>query len=181
MQAIVRQPNHRRRIDYVLVGCGMRIRTHTATSNPPSLPFDEPIDGVWASDHFGVPRGTSILNGSRFLGQQKLVIIRLDGARTTGGGDFCRSMVSWRSARTPNRRAGDMRHRTTHRELDARGHWVVPERRLSASLQGRSTRVSRASPSSGPSAGHPTQRCHVRGGRRAPLTVDLPDRPLTTA
>jgi endonuclease/exonuclease/phosphatase family metal-dependent hydrolase len=41
-----------RRIDHVLVRCG----SHGPTLEPRdcSLLFDEPVDGVWASDHFGV-------------------------------------------------------------------------------------------------------------------------------
>jgi endonuclease/exonuclease/phosphatase family metal-dependent hydrolase len=51
---IVGQPNHRRRIDYVLVGSwhahpGAHCRVTSA-----ELAFDRPVDGVWPSDHFGV-------------------------------------------------------------------------------------------------------------------------------
>lgn len=46
------KPRPGRRIDYILVRCG----THGATLNITGceLAFAEPIDGVWASDHFGV-------------------------------------------------------------------------------------------------------------------------------
>jgi endonuclease/exonuclease/phosphatase family metal-dependent hydrolase len=51
---IVGQPAHRRRVDYVLVGSwdahpGARCRIEAA-----ALVFDQPTDGVWLSDHFGV-------------------------------------------------------------------------------------------------------------------------------
>jgi endonuclease/exonuclease/phosphatase family metal-dependent hydrolase len=51
---IVGQPDHRRRIDYVLVGSwdahpGAGCRIEAA-----ALAFDQPTDGVWLSDHFGV-------------------------------------------------------------------------------------------------------------------------------
>jgi hypothetical protein len=51
---IVRQPNHRRRIDYVLIGSwhahpGAHCRVKSA-----ELAFDTPVDGVWPSDHFGL-------------------------------------------------------------------------------------------------------------------------------
>lgn len=51
---IVGQPEHRRRVDYVFVGSWdahphAHCRVHAA-----QLAFDQPVDGVWASDHFGV-------------------------------------------------------------------------------------------------------------------------------
>jgi endonuclease/exonuclease/phosphatase family metal-dependent hydrolase len=51
---LVRQPNHRRRIDYVFVGSAhahpdARCRIRSAT-----LAFDKPSEGIWPSDHFGV-------------------------------------------------------------------------------------------------------------------------------
>jgi hypothetical protein len=41
-----------RRIDHILIRCG----THGATLDIADcgLAFDEPINGAWASDHFGV-------------------------------------------------------------------------------------------------------------------------------
>jgi len=51
---IVRQPNHRRRIDYILIGSSHahpNARCHVRRAAPA---FDQPTDGVWASDHFGV-------------------------------------------------------------------------------------------------------------------------------
>jgi endonuclease/exonuclease/phosphatase family metal-dependent hydrolase len=41
-----------RRIDYVMVRCGIHGPTLAVTDC--RLAFDEPVDGVWASDHFGV-------------------------------------------------------------------------------------------------------------------------------
>lgn len=41
-----------RRIDYVMVRCGVHGPTLKVTDC--RLAFDEPVDGVWASDHFGV-------------------------------------------------------------------------------------------------------------------------------
>jgi endonuclease/exonuclease/phosphatase family metal-dependent hydrolase len=54
IQAIVRQPNHRRRIDYVFVGSWYTHPNAHCYIESAQLAFDEPIDGVWASDHFGV-------------------------------------------------------------------------------------------------------------------------------
>jgi endonuclease/exonuclease/phosphatase family metal-dependent hydrolase len=51
---IVRQPNHRRRIDYVFVGSWPAHSGARCTIRAAKLAFDEPLDGVWASDHFGV-------------------------------------------------------------------------------------------------------------------------------
>jgi endonuclease/exonuclease/phosphatase family metal-dependent hydrolase len=52
--ALVGQPGHRRRLDYVFVGSrdahpGAAGRIATAR-----LAFDQPVDGIWPSDHFGV-------------------------------------------------------------------------------------------------------------------------------
>jgi endonuclease/exonuclease/phosphatase family metal-dependent hydrolase len=51
---IIRQPHHRRRVDHVFIGswdahphAHCRIRAAT-------LAFDQPMDGIFASDHFGV-------------------------------------------------------------------------------------------------------------------------------
>jgi endonuclease/exonuclease/phosphatase family metal-dependent hydrolase len=61
---IVRQPNHRRRVDYVFTGswhghpkAHCRIRAAT-------LAFDRPVDGVWPSDHLGVVVDVEIGNDS---------------------------------------------------------------------------------------------------------------------
>lgn len=51
---IVRQPDHRRRIDHVLIGSWQshpNAHCHIAAA---TVAFNEPVDGIWASDHFGV-------------------------------------------------------------------------------------------------------------------------------
>lgn len=51
---IVRQRDYRKRFDYVLVGSWeAHPKTH-AHIRSAALAFDKPIDGIWASDHFGV-------------------------------------------------------------------------------------------------------------------------------
>lgn len=52
--ALVGQPGHRRRIDYVFVGSREfhpRARCRVVSAR---LAFDRPSDGIWPSDHFGV-------------------------------------------------------------------------------------------------------------------------------
>jgi endonuclease/exonuclease/phosphatase family metal-dependent hydrolase len=51
---IVRQPNHRRRIDYVFTGSWHAHPKAHCQVRAASLAFDQPTDGIWASDHFGV-------------------------------------------------------------------------------------------------------------------------------
>jgi endonuclease/exonuclease/phosphatase family metal-dependent hydrolase len=51
---IVRQPGHRRRIDYVLVGSWHAHPDGYCRIVSAELAFDRPVDGVWPSDHFGV-------------------------------------------------------------------------------------------------------------------------------
>ena len=51
---IVRQPNHRRRIDYVFTGSWHAHPKTYCQVRTASLAFDQPTDGVWPSDHFGV-------------------------------------------------------------------------------------------------------------------------------
>ena len=51
---IVRQPGHRRRIDYVLVGSWDAHPKAYCGVTAASLAFHEPTDGIWPSDHFGV-------------------------------------------------------------------------------------------------------------------------------
>jgi endonuclease/exonuclease/phosphatase family metal-dependent hydrolase len=51
---IVRQPNHRRRIDYVFTGSWHAHPNAHCQVRTARLAFDQPADGVWASDHFGV-------------------------------------------------------------------------------------------------------------------------------
>jgi endonuclease/exonuclease/phosphatase family metal-dependent hydrolase len=54
MDLIVGQPNHRRRLDYVLVGgwdAHPRARARILSAE---RVFDAPVEGVWLSDHYGV-------------------------------------------------------------------------------------------------------------------------------
>ncbi|MFE0800634.1 endonuclease/exonuclease/phosphatase family protein [Streptomyces sp. NPDC058812] len=51
---LVRQPRHHRRLDYVLVGSPHAHPHAFARVLDARLVFDEPSDGVWASDHYGV-------------------------------------------------------------------------------------------------------------------------------
>jgi len=51
---IIRQPHHRRRVDYVFVGSWHAHPQAHCHIRAATLAFDQPIDGVWASDHFGV-------------------------------------------------------------------------------------------------------------------------------
>jgi endonuclease/exonuclease/phosphatase family metal-dependent hydrolase len=51
---IVRQPNHRRRLDYVFIGgWDAHPKAHCRVLSA-ALAFDKPSDGIWPSDHFGV-------------------------------------------------------------------------------------------------------------------------------
>jgi endonuclease/exonuclease/phosphatase family metal-dependent hydrolase len=52
--AVVRQPEHRRRIDYVFIGSWHQHRDAHCQVRSATVAFDQPIDGVWASDHYGV-------------------------------------------------------------------------------------------------------------------------------
>ncbi|WFU13868.1 endonuclease/exonuclease/phosphatase family protein [Bradyrhizobium sp. CB3481] len=52
--AIVRQPHHRRRVDYVFVGSWDAHPKAICEVAAASLAFDRPVDGIWLSDHFGV-------------------------------------------------------------------------------------------------------------------------------
>lgn len=51
---IIRQPDYRQRFDYVFVGSWEAHPKARASIRSAALAFDQPIDGVWASDHFGV-------------------------------------------------------------------------------------------------------------------------------
>jgi hypothetical protein len=51
---IVGQPGHRRRIDYVVVGSWDAAPGAGCRIEAAALAFDQPTDGVWLSDHFGV-------------------------------------------------------------------------------------------------------------------------------
>ena len=54
IEAIVRQPEHRRRIDYVLTGSWHAHPEAQCQIRAARLDFDQPTDGVWTSDHYGV-------------------------------------------------------------------------------------------------------------------------------
>jgi endonuclease/exonuclease/phosphatase family metal-dependent hydrolase len=51
---IVGQPDYRKRFDYVFIGGWDAHPKAYARVKAAKLAFDQPIDGVWASDHFGV-------------------------------------------------------------------------------------------------------------------------------
>lgn len=51
---LIGQPGYRERFDYVLVGSWDAHPKAHAHVGSAALAFDKPIDGVWASDHFGV-------------------------------------------------------------------------------------------------------------------------------
>jgi endonuclease/exonuclease/phosphatase family metal-dependent hydrolase len=51
---ILRQPNHQRRIDYVFVGAWHAHPDARCEIRSARLAFDQPLDGLYASDHFGV-------------------------------------------------------------------------------------------------------------------------------
>jgi endonuclease/exonuclease/phosphatase family metal-dependent hydrolase len=51
---IVRQPHHRRRVDYVFVGSWDAHPKAVCEVRAAALAFDQPVDGIWLSDHFGV-------------------------------------------------------------------------------------------------------------------------------
>lgn len=53
-EQIVGQPNYRNRFDYVFVGSWEAHPKASARIQSAELAFDQPIDGLWASDHFGV-------------------------------------------------------------------------------------------------------------------------------
>jgi endonuclease/exonuclease/phosphatase family metal-dependent hydrolase len=54
IEKIVRQPGHRRRIDYILVGSwDAHPKAHCRIESA-ALAFHRPINGIWPSDHFGV-------------------------------------------------------------------------------------------------------------------------------
>jgi endonuclease/exonuclease/phosphatase family metal-dependent hydrolase len=51
---LIGQPNYRRRFDYLFVGGSDAHPKAHARVQSVSLAFDHPIDGLWASDHFGL-------------------------------------------------------------------------------------------------------------------------------
>jgi endonuclease/exonuclease/phosphatase family metal-dependent hydrolase len=54
LDAVVRQPQHHRRIDYVFIGSWHQHHNAFCQVRSAAVAFDQPIDGVWASDHYGV-------------------------------------------------------------------------------------------------------------------------------
>jgi endonuclease/exonuclease/phosphatase family metal-dependent hydrolase len=54
VDAVVRQTQHHRRIDYVFIGSWHQHRNAYCQVRSAAAAFDQPIDGVWASDHYGV-------------------------------------------------------------------------------------------------------------------------------
>lgn len=63
LEQIVRQPRHRRRIDYVFTGswhAHPRARCEIRAAN---LAFDRPVDELWLSDHFGVVVDVEVSQG----------------------------------------------------------------------------------------------------------------------
>jgi endonuclease/exonuclease/phosphatase family metal-dependent hydrolase len=54
VDAVVRQTQHHRRIDYVFIGSWHQHRSASCEVRSAAVAFDQPIDGVWASDHYGV-------------------------------------------------------------------------------------------------------------------------------
>ena len=53
-EQIIGQPDYRERFDYVLVGSWDAHPKAHARIRSAALAFDKPIEGVWASDHFGL-------------------------------------------------------------------------------------------------------------------------------
>jgi endonuclease/exonuclease/phosphatase family metal-dependent hydrolase len=51
---IIRQPEHRRRVDYVFVGSWHAHPNAYCRVEGAALTFDQPWEGIWASDHYGV-------------------------------------------------------------------------------------------------------------------------------
>ncbi|WP_406514657.1 endonuclease/exonuclease/phosphatase family protein [Streptomyces sp. NBC_00499] len=54
IETLVRQPGHRRRLDYVFIGSPHTHPLAFARVRRTRLAFDKAPDGVWASDHYGV-------------------------------------------------------------------------------------------------------------------------------
>jgi endonuclease/exonuclease/phosphatase family metal-dependent hydrolase len=54
IEQLVGQPDHRRRLDYVFVGSRHAHPAAPCRILSAALAFDQPVDGIWASDHFGV-------------------------------------------------------------------------------------------------------------------------------
>jgi endonuclease/exonuclease/phosphatase family metal-dependent hydrolase len=54
VDAVVRQPHRHQRIDYVFIGSWHEHPKAYCQVRSAAVAFDRPIDGVWASDHYGV-------------------------------------------------------------------------------------------------------------------------------
>jgi endonuclease/exonuclease/phosphatase family metal-dependent hydrolase len=54
IEMLVGQPDHRRRLDYVLVGSKDAHPGASGRIVSAQLAFDQPVDGLWPSDHFGL-------------------------------------------------------------------------------------------------------------------------------
>lgn len=65
IEQIVGQANHRRRVDYVLVGGWDAHPTARCRIRSARVAFDEPVGGVWPSDHYGVVADLEILLSTR--------------------------------------------------------------------------------------------------------------------
>jgi endonuclease/exonuclease/phosphatase family metal-dependent hydrolase len=65
IEQIVGQANHRRRVDYVLVGGSDAHPTARCRIRSARVAFDEPVGGVWPSDHYGVVADLEILLSTR--------------------------------------------------------------------------------------------------------------------
>jgi endonuclease/exonuclease/phosphatase family metal-dependent hydrolase len=60
---LVGQLNHRRRLDYVFVGSRHTHPKAECRIHAASLVFDQPIEGIWTSDHLGVNVEIEVNNG----------------------------------------------------------------------------------------------------------------------
>lgn len=54
LDQVVRQPGHRRRLDYVFTGSWHAHPKARCEIRTAGLAFDQPTDGIWPSDHYGV-------------------------------------------------------------------------------------------------------------------------------
>jgi endonuclease/exonuclease/phosphatase family metal-dependent hydrolase len=62
---IVRQPNHRRRLDYVFVGSWHAHPHADGRIRAARLAFDQAIDDLWLSDHFGLVVDIDVSGGAQ--------------------------------------------------------------------------------------------------------------------
>jgi endonuclease/exonuclease/phosphatase family metal-dependent hydrolase len=54
IDAVIRQPHHQRRLDYVFVG-SWHTRPHArAEIRAAKLALNEPVNDIWPSDHYGL-------------------------------------------------------------------------------------------------------------------------------